>query len=154
MAAPVKLMRSAPPVSSGSGASGTAAGESSQSITGVLAAGAIENDTLPLGKMLSIYRVIVSGPARIRIYQTSAARAADAGRTNFQIPQPGAPHGVIGDWWLDGSATGPFDFPCSPVVDGQNNDSPQTPSIYVAVTNLALVSAAITYTIYYVPLES
>jgi hypothetical protein len=40
------------------------------------------------------------------------------------------------------------------VVDGQNNDSPQTNSIYVAVTNLALVSAAITYTIYYVPLES
>ena len=154
MGAPIKLMRTAPAGSGGSGSSGTAAGESAQIVTGVLAAGAIENDTMPLGKMISVYRIVVSGPARIRMYQTSAQRAADASRSNFQLPPPGTPHGVIGDWWLDGSATGPFNFPCSPVADGQNNDSPQTTSIYVAVTNLALVSAAITVTIYYVPMES
>ena len=153
MARPIKLFRSI--TASGTGTGGGPAGaQSSETVTGVLSPGAIENDTLPLGDMVTIYRVTVSGPARVRLYQTSGARAADAARTNTQLPTPGTPHGVIGDWWLDGSATGPFDFICSPQADGQNNDLPQTGQIYMAVTNLALVSAAITVTIRYVPLEA
>src|SRR5208337_2765648 len=123
-----------------------------------LAPGAIENSTLTMAKSVSILAVEVSSSARLRLYQTSAARTADANRTNLTPPTPGTPHQVIGDWYLNGNANAPLIFWCSPPTPGQNadglTDGTQTTNIYAAITNLGTGSTAITATIFYVPTES
>ena len=121
--------------------------------TASLAANAIENDTLVMAKQVAIQTITVSAAARVRLYQTSAARTADASRPNTTPPTLGTPHQVIGDWYLNGTTAAPLSFPCSPIVFGQNGDGSQTSNIYVAITNIGTGSAAITATITYVGQE-
>jgi hypothetical protein len=120
--------------------------------TASLAAGAIENDALTMAKMFTVYQVVVSGPARVRLYSTSAARTADASRSNQVPPTPGTQHGIIADLYLD--TADKYTWTCSPAIPGFNNDGTQATTIYAAITNLSGAPAAITATLYYVPQES
>jgi hypothetical protein len=128
------------------------AGKTVAVTTASLASGAIENDSLTMAKMFTAFKVVVSGPARVRLYATSAARTADASRGNTVPPTPGTQHGVLADLYLD--TADKYTWMCSPIIPGANNDSPQVATIYAAITNLSTGSAAITVTISYVPQET
>lgn len=121
-------------------------------VTASLGTLAIENDSVTMAKMFELYKITVDGPARVRLYSTSAARTADAVRSNLVPPTPGTQHGCIADFYLDTSDK--YTWMCSPSVPGFNNDGTQAATIYAAITNLSLGSAVITVTLYYVPQES
>ncbi len=146
------------------GGGGTVVESTSQQMTLIsqtttsLSAGAISNISLQMAKSVAVLAVIVSSAARVRLYQTSAAMTADASRPNTVPPTPGSNHQVIGDWYLTGAANAPLTFWCSPIALGQNadgtTDATQNATIYAAVTNLGVSSAAITVQILYIPQES
>lgn len=89
---------------------------------------------------------------RLQLYETSAARAADASRP-YAVPlQLGTSHGCLLDLYIEQNlAVTPFQL--SPPVVGSNNDGPQTATIYAAVTSFETTTQNIQATISYVPLE-
>lgn len=120
--------------------------------TGSLADGAAEVGTVPIAKSFLIIQVEVSAAARVELYSSTAARDADAGRAIGVNPPVGTPHGVIGDWYLDGSESAPLLFVASPEVMGANSTNDL--DIAYRVTNKSGGSAAITVTLTVVPEES
>lgn len=129
---------------------GTPLGTSANFTTGTLAPGARQTGTVALGKTFVMVSIQVSAPARVELYSTSAAQAADVNRPNTMQPALGTAHGVICDFYLTAAQT----FLCSPSVLGCNGDVSQDTNIYYAVTNIGSTSAAITVTFIYVTIES
>lgn len=119
--------------------------------TSTLANGATANGTVAMAKTAALLHVAVSQAARLRLYINSAARTADASRSNQTPPVPGTQHGVLVDLYLD---TGDkFTWQMSPLAVLYNWDATQSSNIYYAVTNLGN-TAAITVSLTYVPMES
>jgi hypothetical protein len=148
-------MRSAPQVAATSSSSSTSTPPTGTSVsitTPAIVSGSSEVTTLAMAKMFQVYQVQVSGPTRIRLYATAAAQTLDASRSNSVPPTPGTQHGVLLDLYLD--TADKWNWMCSPIAPGYNNDSPQSTTIYATITNIDTVNAAISLQINYVPLES
>ncbi len=92
---------------------------------------------------------------RLQLYQTSAARLADASR-GFTIPLPlGQPHGCILDLYIPQTGVWVTPFNLTPNVGGSNNDGPpQLVTIYAAVTSVETTTQNISVTISFVAMES
>lgn len=97
--------------------------------TASLGNGATENTTITLKPGYRVLNIETDRAARVRLYDSTASRTADASRAVGTDPT--GVHGVIVDlvttdielsWWL------------SPVVDGYTVDA--TDTVPVAVTNL------------------
>lgn len=93
--------------------------------------------------------VAATAAARVRVYATAAAQTSDNPRPittalNFQTTQ-----NVIADINITSS---PYLWNMSPIVCGQNADTPQSSIAYVTVTNDQATSTAITATLTYIGL--
>jgi len=120
--------------------------------TQVLSQGQQATGAVTMAKAAVIIRLSVSASARVELYSTSAAQAADAGRTITQPVPIGVSTGIIADWYLFQQSE--FSWLCTPAVVGFNGDSPQLPTIYYAVTNPLAVSTPITVTFSFFEMES
>jgi hypothetical protein len=88
--------------------------------------------------------------ARVELYGTSTAQIADSGRSYLTFPSASAADNIISDVTL--AASNQYSQ-ATVNTTGFNGDSPQSSTIYVTVTNLDAVSAPITVTFTYVPME-
>ncbi len=144
---PAGMKWDAPPAGGGGGSTGRTCVSFT---TAVLADDDAETGTVALAKSFLLFKVQVSGAARVQIYSSEAARDADAGRAVGTPPTPGTSHGLIGEWYLDGVAA-PLTFIASPEMPGVN--STDDVNIAYRVTNLSGGAAAITVTLCFVPCE-
>lgn len=115
--------------------------------TATLANGATENITIAGFKGYVLYKIQTSVAAWVRIYTTSAARAADSSRTEGVDPLPGA--GVLAEVITTGDAT----IGMTPGVIGFNDDNAPTSSIYLAITNKSGTSSTVTTTLTILQIE-
>lgn len=81
-------------------------------------------------KSYALLKLNVSHPAWVRIYPTSAARAADASRTISEDPTPGS--GVIAEAITTGTNE---DVLFTPALIGFNDDATPSTNVYLAVMN-------------------
>ena len=106
--------------------------------------------SVQVAKSFALLGVTTSAPARVQLYGTQAAQTSDAYR-GLDVPPPaGTLQGLICDVALD---TAPFNWTFQDRV-GANCDSPQTPTIYLTLTNIGSASGSISVTLLFVPLES
>lgn len=101
--------------------------------TASLADLATENGTVALGKSFELFKAVADRFCRVRLYQTAAARTADAGRGIGTDPATAA--GVIAD--LIFTALSGLTIVCQPRIPGENHDGPVTSTIYYAITNMS-----------------
>lgn len=112
-------------------------------VTGSLVDQATENADFSLGTgVQSVILLKISSDVAcwLRLYATSAARTADAGRAITVDPTAGT--GVLAEFIFTGSIT----IPVSPAMWLQNLDSTVASTIYYAVTNQSGGTTAITLT--------
>ncbi len=126
--------------------------------TASLANNAVETSSMPFAKTFLVLKVVVSAYARVRLYSTAAAAAADVARPFTTPPVAGTQHEVIMDMQLD-ATYGSTSFVMSPAAVGANMDavgSPPVPqsTIYYNITNLSGITGTITATITVVPVET
>lgn len=121
-------------------------------VTGTLGDTATETGTVILAKTFACAKVVASALCRIRLYSTSAARAADASRVATVQPTIGTQHGVILDLVLD--TADKLTWVMSPLAYGANCESSPSTSISYSVQNLSGSSAAITITFTFTSEES
>lgn len=93
------------PDGGGGGSAGLFTRQQSVLLTASLAPDAQEADVVELGKKVDILTVELSGPARVRLYDTTAHRDADAARPRGTDPDPSTNHGVMLDFALDDADT-------------------------------------------------
>ena len=108
--------------------------------TATLTTGMINNlnwatGTFSLATSFEILRVVLSGPARIRLYNTAANRDADIGRSVYQAATQGM--GLI----LDINATTVLNQSLDPHAHGSNMEAVPSDSIYYTVTNNGVLSS-------------
>jgi len=106
------------------------------------------NSDLTGYKGYAIYKITTSAASWVRVYTSSAARSADATRTQDVDPQPGA--GVIAEIITTGANT----VIVSPGAVGFNDDNPVSNTVPVAITNLSGGVASITVTMTVLQLET
>ncbi len=104
--------------------------------TGTLSSNSSEDVSVTLKPGYRLYKVTTDRAARVRAYDSSANRTADASRAVGT--DPAGVHGVILDLVTTASTLA---FWLSPVVDGYTADG--TDTVPVAVTNLSGSSAAV-----------
>ncbi len=111
--------------------------------------------SLTMAKTFSAWKVTeaTGKKFRLQLYQTSAARTADASR-GFTVPLAlGTQHGCLLDLYINqNQAVTPFIL--SPTILGSNNDGTQATTIYAVVTSVESTTQNISVTISFVPLES
>lgn len=106
--------------------------------------------SLSLSKSFQLLTVTASGAARVQLYGTATAQSADVSRAVDVPPPAGTMQNIIADVVLD---TAPFAWAFQDRM-GANNDTPQTSTAYITVTNLGSAATTITVTLVYVPLEN
>jgi hypothetical protein len=112
--------------------------------TASLAAGAVENGTITIGKSFTVLKLVVNRPARVRLYSTAAALTADASRLATVPPTAGAQHGVILDIVLN--VTTGLTWILSPSADGSNLEASPSSAISYAITNNDVGAGTVTAT--------
>ena len=137
------------PLSAGSGSGLIARGDINL-VTASLANGATENGVIALGKSFIAIRLTVDRACRVRIYQTAAARTADASRAPGTDPT--GEHGVILDIRLDGSTGLIWDIVDPP--SGFCLESTVTADIPYAITNESGATSTVDITFTRVLLEA
>lgn len=100
------------------------------------------------GKSYALIKLESSTPARIRVYMDIASRTADLSRASTVLPQPNI--GLITEVSTAPSSLSKI---FAPAVIGFNNDIPVTPTIYLAVTNIADSAQPITVSVTLLKLE-
>jgi len=120
-----------PPGPPGPGGSVLAPRTNTNITTVSLVAGATDNATnVVIAKSFILLAVTTDRPARVRMYQTAAARAADASRPSSTLPLAGT--GVI----FDGVTTAlNLTITTSPEPFGSNDDLVPNTTIYLAIQN-------------------
>lgn len=141
-----------PPGTGGGNASSVTT--TSQSYT----AGQTVNFTLAMAKSFMAWKVTeaTNQPFRLQLYQTSAARTADASRP-YSVPLLlGQGSGVLLDLYLPQTGNAVTPFFLMPNVFGTNGDAtpPVTSNIYASVTNLSGSTQTIAVTINFVIVET
>jgi hypothetical protein len=114
---------------------------------GTLAGGASATGSILLCKLGGLLKVVASARSRLRLYKTSAGRDADASRAYGTAPVHGCGLLVEIAWEL-GTST-PLTYPMFGTPGLGNDDTPQTATIYWAVTNNELGSTHITFDLTY-----
>jgi hypothetical protein len=110
--------------------------------TASIANNATENDSVTvLGKMSIITAITSSVASRVRFYDTSADRTADAARAIGVVATAGT--GVLGEFVFT-SANQTIN--CGPLPILANNDSPVVTTIYTATQNRSGASNVVTIT--------
>lgn len=107
----------------------------------------VKSSVASIAKAFDVLKIVsnLTYPVRLRVYSSATFRDADATRSRFSAPNPGAQHGVILDLTLNGN-TG-FTWVMSPIARGETSDG--TSSFYYTVDNLDLVSRDIDLTVTY-----
>lgn len=130
------------------GGGGAATRSTANATTSSIADGSSANITITGAKSYNLMSIETSAAAWVTIYTSSAARTADASRTQNTDPLPGS--GVIAEV-ITGSAT---TQKITPGLIGFNDESPVTDNIYAKVENQSGSTAAITVTLSFLILES
>jgi hypothetical protein len=117
--------------------------------TPVLNNGDVYLGTIPISKSFQLLNVTANGQCRIEIYGTPLVQTQDAGRGIDVAPLPGTTQNLITDVVLD---TVPYQWSWQNRI-GSNADSPQNVAAYITITNIGVVSLALTITLVYIPLE-
>jgi hypothetical protein len=144
--------------------SGYVTGGSRKSVsftTGSLAPGGKQNQSggaLTLAKTFILLGVTVNHPARVELYQTAAAQAADSSRPNTTPPTQGSDDGVICDFYLDPTTVPGGTYPATwyPNVSiiGANLESSPASTIAYQITNIDVATETITVTFDILVLEA
>jgi hypothetical protein len=127
--------------------SGLASRSTATGSTGSIADAATANVTVTGFKGYLLYKIQTSAAAWVRVYTSTAARAADSGRAEGVDPSPGA--GVIAEVITTGAQT----VLITPGTIGFNDESPVDTNIQLAVTNKSGGPADITVTLTVVKVE-
>ncbi len=101
-----------------------------------------ETGTVVVARSFLLHRMVLSAPARVRLYSSNAARVSDSSRAVGSDPI--GESGIICDMNLDASM---LDFVLSPMTSGANED-PSSDQVHYAIQNRSGVSAAITVDLY------
>lgn len=109
--------------------------------SGALAAGAAGSATIDLAAAFRAVAVTTSVPARVRLYATAAAQAADVARAVGTDPGYGA--GVI----LDVLTTGSGELYLTPEPTGHSRETPPVAAIPITVN--PVTAATVTVTVRY-----
>jgi len=117
--------------------------------TASLANNAVEQSTITLAKGYRLMHIQTDVPARVRVYTTAAAQAADATRPVGTDPAAGT--GVILDYV---TTTSVLAADLSPFADGASMESVPTTAIPVTVTNLSGATHTVTVTLTYIETEA
>lgn len=117
--------------------------------TASLADLAESNLSTALGKTSQIHSLALSVNSRFRLYQTSAARTADAARPIGTDPTDNA--GLICEVVKTASLPGPFNFSYVPI--GVNHDAVRVSNLYAAIQNRSGGASIVTATIKVLKLE-
>ena len=115
--------------------------------TGTLVAGTATTQTFTMAKTANMLAITTNYPAWVRIYGNSASMTADAGRLITVDPSPNS--GI----YLDILTTGTL-YNLNPTAMFTNLDIVLGTTAYASITNMDVVSRAITTTISYLPLET
>lgn len=98
-------------------------------VTSVINQFATGTGVFALPKSSEILNVVLSGFARLRLYDTETARDADLGRSVYQLPLSGK--GLI----LDLNSTVVLSQNLDPHAQASNADNPPATAIYYAIDN-------------------
>ena len=126
----------------GGGSGGGSARVTTGFVTGVINQFATGTGVFALPKSSEILNVVLSGFARLRLYDTATARDADLGRSVYQTPIAG--NGLI----LDLNSTAVLNQTLDPHAQASNADSPPATAIYYALQNhgaSGVLSVSFTY---------
>jgi hypothetical protein len=107
--------------------------------------------TIALSPAFLLFQVAVSSPARVELYSTAAAQLRDMGRSTTAVLTSNNVEGLIADFSL--ALPTEAVWLCSPAPAGFNGDTPQSPSVYLTVTNLNATTVPVTVSFLYLPLE-
>lgn len=124
----------------------TAARPTSTFTTATLASAASEQGLITLAASYRLLRITTSGPARVRLYASSAYQAADAAR--LLGTDPTGDHGLIFEFVTTSGELTSF---ITPLVDGASESG--SASIPITVTNQDASPAAIDVTFEYLRTE-
>jgi hypothetical protein len=139
----VDVLGKQPAVASTVGGGGAAERVTCTATTGSLAAGATDSGTsITVATDYTLYTIATSRPARVRLYQTAAARTADLSRPVGTDPASTA--GVTLEFVTAG---GGVTYPLSPLVDGASLETTPSSDIPMTVTNNDSVTGAVTVTV-------
>ncbi|VVB51944.1 Uncharacterised protein [uncultured archaeon] len=120
--------------------------------TGSLANGSSESGNINPGcKSFILLSVTTDRSARVELYPTAAAQAADSGRAFGRPPEPLSENEVLTDVLL--SAGGAETFICSTPLICSNMDGTPAEKIYYNITNNSGATSAVTVTLVIIPLE-
>lgn len=131
------------------GTSGVAIAEEVSGTTGPLASAATINIDVAMSKVATIMVIETTAPAWIRVYQTAAARTADAARLVTQDPISGT--GVVGEVL---TSAGGLVQALSPTFPFFNNDTIPADVAYLAITNYDPSTQDIGVTIKFLPMSA
>jgi hypothetical protein len=117
--------------------------------TSSLAANAQDSTTtITLSKGYMLYSISTSRPARVCLYETSAAKTADLSRVRGVDPLSNA--GVVLDYV---TVAGSTVYTLSPIVAGINNEGSPSSTISMAVTNLDSSTGTVVVTLVWLQVE-
>jgi len=131
----------------GGGGAGLTTRINAAATTSIIATGVTEDATITGFTGYALYKIATTGASWVRVYASTAARTADAGRSQNVDPAPDA--GVIAEI----ITTGADDVLISPGAIGFSNETTPSTDIQIAVTNLDPSSQAITVTLTILQLE-
>lgn len=125
-------------------------GENTVAQTVTLTAGSTSLLTFTLNPLVEIYRIVTSftnssAASWIRVYSSSAAATADAGRSFRDDAAAG--NGLVAEV---AAVISPSTVNLSPIASAVNAESPRNSTYPVRVTNVGTASATFTVTISYV----
>lgn len=129
--------------------SGTAVIQSVTYTTASIANNATETGTVSIGKAYVLVKVEADKEARVRVYQSSAYRTADAARIIGTAPT--GEHGVV----LDANIiTGNLALDLAPIPTGNSAESPRTATTAISIQNKSGSTGTVAVTFYYLILEA
>lgn len=136
-------------LSAATGGTGAPTRQTVSKTTGSLANNAEETGSIDFGSSMSGLLLITSNKAaRIRLYATSSARTADAGRIEGTDPLPGS--GTLAEFIFLASGT----IYCGPPPILYNGDGPSGNIIYYAIKNKSGSTGTVTVDLVHVDLET
>ena len=108
--------------------------------TGSIGAGTTTDITITGAKAYSLFKVVTSHAAWVRLYTDTTSRTNDASRAYTTDPTPGS--GVLAEVYT--TTSGSNTFKMTPAVMGWNDDGTPSTNIYAKVTNNESTSQDIT----------
>ena len=108
--------------------------------TGSIGAGTTTDITITGAKAYSLFKIVTSHAAWVRLYTDTTSRTNDASRAYTTDPTPGS--GVLAEVYT--TTSGSNTFKMTPAVMGWNDDGTPSTNIYAKVTNNESTSQDIT----------